>query len=228
MDWQANCAAVIPCLNEDPTILDLVQQVRRHLTTVVVVDDGSTDGTAKTAAHAGAVVLRLTSNLGKGAALHEGWQWAQKHGFQWALTLDGDGQHSTDDIPSFFLCAKETSAALVVGNRMGNARGMPWFRRLVNRWMSRRLSRAAGQVLPDSQCGFRLMNLQAWSHIPITTSRFEIESEVLLKFARAGRVIRFVPVRVIYKNEKSKIHPLQDTVRWFRWWKEARREKTDA
>jgi glycosyltransferase involved in cell wall biosynthesis len=215
----------IPCLNEEPTISDLVQRVRHHLKTVIVVDDGSTDRTAKAATDAGAVVLRHTSNKGKGAALHEGWQFAQKHGFKWALTLDGDGQHSSEDIPSFFQCVNATSAALVVGNRMANATGMPWLRRLVNQWMSRRLSRAAGQELPDSQCGFRLMNLEAWSHIPITTSRFEIESEVLLNFARAGNVIRFVPIRVIYKNEKSKIHPLQDTVRWFRWWKRARAGK---
>jgi len=105
---------------------------------------------------------------------------------------------------------------------------MPWVRRWVNRWMSRRISKAAGQEMPDSQCGFRLMNLEAWSRIPITASRFEVESEMLLKFARAGQVIRFVPIRVIYKNEKSKIHPLQDTVRWFRWWKRARGEKRDV
>jgi len=82
----------------------------------------------------------------------------------------------------------------------------------------------AGQLLPDSQCGFRLMNLEAWSSLRISASRFEIESEVLLAFVAAGLKVEFVPIRVLYKTEQSKIHPLWDTIRWFRWWKRARRK----
>jgi glycosyltransferase involved in cell wall biosynthesis len=223
MDWQASCAAIIPCLNEEATIGKLVGEVRQHVPTVLVVDDGSTDATAVQAEAAGAIILHHDNNQGKGHALREGWRRAREKGFSWALMLDGDGQHAAADIPSFFAAA-EKSASLVVGNRMGNADRMPWLRRQVNRWMSRRLSKAAGQFLPDSQCGFRLMNLKAWSALSITVSRFEIESDVLLKFAKAGLVIAFVPIQVIYKEEKSKINPLRDTVRWFRWWKDAKRK----
>ena len=106
---------------------------------------------------------------------------------------------------------------------MAQAEQMPWLRRFVNRWMSRRLSKAIGKPLPDSQCGFRLMNLRAWSGLAITATHFEIESEVLLAFLAGGYAVEFVPVRVIYKNEQSKIHPWRDTVRWFRWWARARR-----
>jgi hypothetical protein len=88
---------------------------------------------------------------------------------------------------------------------------------MVNRWMSRQLSRIAGLSLPDSQCGFRLVNLEAWAVLPIQTQHFEIESEVLLAFISAGHRVEFVPIRVIYKNEQSKIHPLHDAIRWFRW-----------
>ena len=95
---------------------------------------------------------------------------------------------------------------------------MPRIRRFVNRWMSRRLSKAAGAELPDTQCGFRLMNLDAWSHLPIHCDRFEIESEVLLAFLKAGHRVSFVPIRTLYKSEQSKIHPITDTIRWFRWW----------
>ena len=215
---------MIPCFNESAGIAGIVSGVRRHLPNVVVVDDGSTDGTAEHAARAGAEVVPLSGNTGKGVALRAGWQRARDRGFAWALTLDGDGQHATDDIPAFLNCVEKTGAPLVVGNRMGHAEKMPWLRRQVNRWMSRRISNLAGTPLADSQCGFRLMQLDAWSRLPLRASHFEIESEVLLAFARAGLAIEFVPVQVIYRAERSKIRPWRDTVRWFRWWHQARKK----
>jgi glycosyltransferase involved in cell wall biosynthesis len=223
MDWPKKCVAVIPCLNEAQAIGPLVQAVRLAVPAVLVVDDGSIDHTASVAEQAGAEVLRHAGPAGKGAALQTGWRHTRQAGFQWALTLDGDGQHSPEDIPAFFQRAQDTSAALVVGNRMAGAAHMPWLRLQVNRWMSRRLSRLARRPLPDSQCGFRLMNLEAWSALQISTTHFEIESEVLIAFIAAGYIVEFEPVRVIYKNERSKIHPVRDTVRWLRWWRGARR-----
>lgn len=223
MDWRSQCAVVIPCLNEANRIGTLVEAVRKHLPAVVVVDDGSKDGTDEAARRAGAEVLAHEIPLGKGAALRAGWRGALARGFSWALTLDGDGQHAPEDIPVFLACGEGAGADLVVGNRMGNAARMPWVRREVNRWMSRRLSLATGRSLPDTQCGFRLMRLPAWAGLVITANHFEIESEVLLAFIRAGLKVEFVPVRVIYQGERSKIDPVADTLRWFRWWKEARR-----
>jgi glycosyltransferase involved in cell wall biosynthesis len=211
------CAAVIPCLNEAETIGPLTNAVREYLGAVFIVDDGSSDQTARRALAAGAEVLAHDTTRGKGAALQTGWRRALERGFKYALTLDGDGQHLPEDIPRFFQCAEQTGAAMVVGNRMAGTRAMPLARRLVNRWMSRQLSRIAGLSLPDSQCGLRLLNLEAWAALPIRTQHFEIESEVLLAFIRAGHRVEFVPIRVIYKNEQSKIHPLQDAIRWFRW-----------
>ena len=218
MNWPGVCAAVIPCFNEERTIESVVRSVTPHLPTVIVVDDGSTDATAKQAQNAGVKVLRSASNCGKGAALRRGWNEAFAQGFQWALCLDGDGQHSADDIPVFFRTAEQTSALLVIGNRMGTPRQMPWLRRCVNRWMSRQLSKRTGRPLPDSQCGFRLMNLQAWSRLAMTAAHFEVESELLLGFVAAGYKVEFVPIHTIYKGTPSKIHPLRDTVRWFKWW----------
>lgn len=223
LNWGNLCTVVIPCLNEAATIHPLVTAVRQHLTAVLVVDDGSSDDTASLARRAGAEVLSHSRPCGKGAALHTGWQAARERGFHWALVLDGDGQHSPDDIPAFLACAEVTAANLVVGNRMTDPRGMPWVRRLVNRWMSGRISRATGCLLPDTQCGFRLINLDAWAALAISSAHFEIESEVLLAFATAGDRIEFVPIRVIYENERSKIRPLRDTWRWFRWWREAKK-----
>jgi glycosyltransferase involved in cell wall biosynthesis len=222
MNWPAECAVVIPCLNEQATIGSLVRAVRRHLPTVLMVDDGSSDETALRAGEAGAVVLRHDRTRGKGAALTTGWRAARERGFSWGLCLDGDGQHAPEDIPAFLACGGSTGAALVVGNRMRAPEGMPWVRRTANRWMSRMLSRRLGRELPDSQCGFRLMNLEQWRRLPISGAHFEIESDVLLAFAAAGLDIRFVPIQVIYKREQSKIHPFLDTLRWFRWYSRTR------
>ena len=222
MKWSTQCAAVIPCLNEAWAIADVVVAVRQYLPVVFVIDDGSSDQTGVMAKKAGAQVLRHEVSHGKGLALQAGWEYARTRGFDWALALDGDGQHSAEDIPAFLNAVTRTGAKLVVGNRMSNPKGMPWLRRNVNRWMSKRISKLAGLRLPDSQCGFRLMNLNAWSKLALTATRFEIESDVLLAFAAGGYSIDFVPIQVIYKAEQSKIHPVRDTIRWFRWFSRAR------
>ena len=218
VDWTRQCVAVIPCFNEAPFIAAIVTEVRGHLPHVIVVDDGSSDGTAVEAKAAGAEVIRLGRNGGKGAALRAGWQRAWQQGFTWALTMDGDGQHAPEDIPKFLACAEKSAAALVVGDRMGNAAAMPWLRRQVNRWMSRRLSGLAGVRLPDSQCGFRLAHLETLARLPLSARRFEIESETLLTLLATGRRVEFVPIRVIYESGRSHICPFQDTWRWLRWW----------
>ncbi len=218
MDWTRQCAAVIPCFNEAANIGEVVAGVRRHLPSVIVVDDGSTDDTAARAAGAGAEVIRHTANRGKGAALQTGWGHAHKREFGWALTMDGDGQHSPEDIPAFFARAENSGASLVIGNRMNQSEGMPWLRRQVNRWMTRRLSHRVGAPLADSQCGFRLVNLDALSRLQLAANRFEIESEMLVVFLATRHKVEFVPIQVIYKSCPSKIHPLVDTWRWFRWW----------
>lgn len=221
MDWRNQTAAVVPCLNEATGIAALVRAVRAHVNAVIVVDDGSRDDTDAQAREAGALVLQHRQTRGKGEALRTGWNHARSLGFRWALALDGDGQHWPGDIPAFFRCAEICGAALVVGNRMSEAAKMPWLRRRVNCWMSRRLSRLTGRNLPDSQCGFRLARLDALAQLELGSRHFEIESEMLHRMAAAGHRIEFVPIRVIYESERSKIRPWRDTVRWFRWWRSA-------
>ena len=224
-NWPRRCAAVISCFNEAERIGPLVTDVRRHLPRVIVVDDGSTDATAQIAHERGANVVRLSRNRGKGAALRAGCQRAHEDGFAWVLMLDGDGQHSPEDAPAFFECADSDGARLVVGNRMGRTEAMPWLRRKVNAWMSRRISAMTGATLPDSQCGFRLAHLETLRQLRLTTNHFEIESEVLVAFLAAGQRVEFVPIQTIYHAGPSRIRPLPDAWRWWRWLRKQRQTR---
>ena len=212
------CAAVIPCFNEGATIAGLVGAALQHLPQVVVVDDGSTDRTSEAAQAAGARMVRHETNRGKGAALRTGLALAVKQGFEWAVTLDGDGQHAPDDIPAFLRCAGQTGALLIIGNRMHNAQAIPWLRRQVNSWMSRQLSRRAGKPLPDTQCGFRLIHLETWASLSLKTEHFEVESEMLMAFLAAAYSVAFVPIQTIGRRRNSRIDPLADSLRWWKWW----------
>jgi glycosyltransferase involved in cell wall biosynthesis len=205
-------------LNESASISALVAAVRRRLPAVLVVDDGSADATARLAENAGAVVLRHPKNLGKGAALQTGLAHAAKSGFKWAVTLDGDGQHAPEALPALWGCAERTGARMVIGDRMGEAHKMPWLRRVVNRAMSRMLSRRAGKFLPDTQSGFRVIHLPTWATLLLEVKKFEVESEMLLAFLAAGERVEFAPVPVLGSGRASHICPVADTLRWLNWW----------
>ena len=218
-----NCAAVIPCFNESQTIGPVVLALRQHLPLVVVVDDGSTDETALQAKDAGAFVICHEHNEGKGAALQTGLSHVFNLGYEWAVTLDGDGQHSPLDLPPLLRRAEETGASLIIGNRMHQADAMPWLRRHVNRWMSKKISQRAGHELPDTQSGFRMIHLETWASLPLSARRFEIESEMLMAFLAAGHRVEFVSVRVIAAARKSRIRPVADSWRWWKWWRTAKK-----
>ena len=208
---------MIPCFNEAAHIGAVVTDVKKFLPNVIVIDDGSTDSTAEKAKLAGAEIIRLKKNSGKGAALRAGWRRAGELNCDRVLMLDGDGQHSANDIPKFFECAVNSGAKLIVGNRMKNPAAMPWLRRKVNLWMSKRISHLTGAQLPDSQCGFRLARLETLLRLPLRANRFEIESEMLVAFVSAGERVEFVPAQVIRESRASRINPVMDTWRWLRW-----------
>lgn len=220
------CAAVIPCFNEDKTIVSVVLALRQHLDVVIVVDDGSTDNTALRAKDAGALVIHHEHNRGKGAALQSGLSQILSLGFEWGVTLDGDGQHLPADIPEFLRRVEQTGARLIIGNRMHNSRSMPWLRRHVNRWMSRKLSQYAGHYLPDTQSGFRLIDLQTWASLRLSAQHFEVESEMLMAFLTNRHTVEFVPIHTATSMRKSHIHPVTDSLRWWKWWRKTKKNFT--
>jgi glycosyltransferase involved in cell wall biosynthesis len=224
MNWARQCAVIIPCLDEAKTIGPLLAQVMTCVPTVVVIDDGSQDATTDVALSCGAHVIRNGKSRGKGAALDQGMRWVDAKGFTWALTMDGDGQHLPSDIPGFFEAAQRTSASMIVGNRMRGPTAMPWLRRQVNKWMSRQLANFCGELLPDTQCGFRLVDVSVWLSMNLTTRHFEIESESLLLFVARRKIVHFVPIQTVYGVERSKIRPILDSARWLWWYWNIRNE----
>jgi len=212
---------VIPTYNEARTIEALVREVRFFCPDIVVVDDGSTDDTARLAKQAGAVVLANARNVGKGASLLKGIQYCLAGQFDAALFMDGDGQHRPEDIGAFLAAAVQSQAGIIVGNRMQNNKHMPLVRCLTNQVMSGVISTVCWQHIPDSQCGFRLVRRNVLESIQLRTVKFEIESEFLIKAARKGFLILSVPIQTVYAGEHSHINPLADTIRFLKFiWRE--------
>ena len=208
--------AIIPCYNEERSISRVVRAAKVYVGLVIVVDDCSRDQTQQEAAGAGAVVLRHGRNMGKGVALKTGFKLAAERGFAAALTLDGDGQHDCTEIPLFIEAYDRGDCDLVLGNRMNDTRDMPRLRRVSNRFTSWAISRMVGTPIADTQCGFRLIGLKFWQAQRLDSSRFDLESEILIKACGAGARLRQVRIRTIYfKTGKSKIKPLTDAARFF-------------
>jgi len=205
---------IIPAYREGSRIGPVVEGVRKFIPAVIVVDDGSPDDTALKAEHAGAMVVRHDVNRGKGAALDTGFRMARERGFEFVITLDGDGQHAPSDLPRFVETYLRTGTPVLVGTRMSDTRTMPFVRRMTNRFMSWLLSREMGQRVPDTQCGYRLYQLAVVPEISAESKRFAAESEILMDLSHRGIVIGSVPIATIYGTERSKIHPVKDTLRF--------------
>lgn len=208
---------IIPTYNESKTIADLIRQVQSSGLEVIVIDDGSTDNTADIAKGSKALLLRNVKNLGKGTSLVKGYDFALARGFDAVISMDGDGQHSCDDLAAFMRKAESSGCAIVVGNRMSSTKQMPALRVLTNRFMSWFISLVAGQHIPDTQCGFRLVKKELLEKLNLSTSKYETESEILIQAARLGFKIESVPVRTIYSGQKSQINPFVDTLRFLRF-----------
>ena len=211
-------AVVIPAYNAARHLDAVIADVRRHVPgeRVIVVDDGSSDDTAAVAERAGAQVIVHEVNRGKGAALRTGILAAGERGHRFAITLDADGQHNPDDIPAFIERYRETGADIIVGNRMSATGEMPALRLWTNRVTSLVVSMLARRRVPDSQNGYRMIDTGVFGRIPLETTRYDTESEILIRAGRRGATIASVPVETIYGEEVSSINPFKDTLRFFR------------
>ena len=219
-----NTAAVIPAYNEAKHLGDVVRRTRHELDRVLVVDDGSTDETSTQARAAGAELLVHRENRGKGESIKAGLRYWMERGYLWTVILDADGQHRPEEIERMCDAAGTHTAHLFVGNRMNDVAGMPLVRRMVNRYMSNRISRVCGQQIPDTQCGFRMLHRDLIPSVLVGTNRFDYETEMLILASRKGFEIASVPITTVYSDEVSSIHPVRDTIRFFKLMNRYRRK----
>jgi glycosyltransferase involved in cell wall biosynthesis len=216
-------AAVIPAFNEEKHIGDVARRTREQLDHVLVVDDGSRDKTGERARAAGAEVIVHPHNRGKGEAIRSGLRHWLDRQFTWVFILDADGQHRPEEIDRFIQAAMSDGAALLLGNRMKDISSMPFLRRIVNRYMSNRISRVCGREIPDTQCGFRMVHRHLIPELLTGGNRFDYETEMLIIASRKGFRIESVPISTVYSDEVSSIHPVRDTLRFFKLMQRYRR-----
>ena len=214
-NWQ-KIAVVIPAYCEEKHVGEVVLRTRAHLDHVLVVDDGSTDQTALHAREAGAEVIVHPKNRGKGETIKTGLRYWFDRGFDFVIILDADGQHRPEEIDRFVAAtAPPTQSKFLIGNRMKDVSRMPLVRRIVNRYMSEKISRVCGQHIPDTQCGFRMLHRQLIPDMLGGAERFDYETEMLIFASRKGYRIDSVPISTVYSDEISSIHPIRDTLRFF-------------
>lgn len=206
-------AALIPAYNEASTIGEVVRGLRPFVSRVLVVDDGSSDGTADEARAAGAGVVAHSTNLGKGHAVRTGLARVLIGDTTHVLLLDGDMQHLPQEAPRLLDAALATGADVVIGERRFDPAGMPASRYHANRIGSRALSGFVGVPIKDTQCGFRLFRAETLRKMRLSARGYDIETEMLIKLRRLGGRVASVPVSAVYSDRRSKLRPIRDTTR---------------
>jgi len=190
---------VIAAYNEAEVIRDVVAGVRKRFRCVVVVDDCSRDQTARGALEGGAVVLRHPMNLGQGAALQTGINWALQRGASAIVTFDADGQHRVEDVDVLIDLQAQSGADLVIGSRfLGHATDLPALRRLVLKLAARFTTYTTGVRLTDAHNGLRLFTRRAAEQIHIRQNRMAHASEIISQAASRGISIVEAPVTIVY------------------------------
>ncbi len=208
-------AVLIPALNAARTLPAVVVDARRQLEPVVVIDDGSTDGTSDVARATGATVLRHDVNRGKGGALKTGFAWALENGFEGVITLDADGQHLASEIPKFLEEREASGADLIIGGRSHLFDRMLPRRRMANRFSAWTISIAAGTRVTDPQSGFRFYSATLLRALKLRTDGFDMESEVIVRAGRRKLKVVTIPIELGFVDGISTSHyqPLKDTLR---------------
>ncbi len=214
---RSRIAAVIPAYQEEKYVSEVARRARAQLQNVLVVDDGSTDATSDRARSAGVDVVVHPQNRGKGESIKTGLHYWLQRGSEYVVLLDADGQHLPEEISRFVeAAASDNQAKIFVGSRMNDTSTMPFVRRIVNRYMSGKISRACGQQIPDTQCGFRMLHRDIIPEVLSGASRFEYETEMLIIASRKGHRVASVPITTVYSDEVSSINPVRDTMRFFK------------
>ena len=203
MKGTGRACAIIPAYNAEETVGPVVKGALALLPMVIVADDGSTDATAQVAEDAGALVIRVPENHGKGHCLRLLFAEARKRGFDAVIALDSDGQHDPADIPRFLDAHRDDPGAVIVGSRMADQGAIPVHRRnsmLVARFY---VCLAANRYIDDTQCGYRLYPLSVVESVALHKERYVTETELLLKAGDSGIPIRSLAIPAVYLPDQK-------------------------
>ncbi len=211
------CCVIIPAYNNASTLSDVIGGVLQFTSSVIVVNDGSDDSTVEVVSRFQQVRLVSHSrNLGKGMALRTGFAEAVKAGYEYAITIDADGQHMPGDIPKFIDALEQNPGALIVGARNMKQKSVPATSRFGHKFSNFWYRVETGVKLPDTQTGFRLYPVKELKNMRFYTKKFEFEIEVLVRAAWKGIPVTYVPVDVYYAPKKHRVshfRPIKDFAR---------------
>ena len=214
---ELKCVVLMPTYNNAGTIAQVISDVKEFATDVIVVNDGSTDQTASILSSIeGIKVIDYPNNKGKGYALKLGLRKAYEWGYRYAITIDSDGQHYADDIPTFIETIEQKPDSLLIGARNLTAENMPSKNTFANRFSNFWYKVETGQTLTDTQSGYRLYPLTKLQNIHFITRRYEFEVEIIVRAAWRGVNVENIPIKVYYppvEERVSHFRPLQDFTR---------------
>lgn len=215
--WPADTVVCIPSYKAADLLVELIPRVKEYVPpeNILVVDDASGDATPVVCADHGVKCLRHYTNRGKGGALKTGFFHCCSIPAKWVITMDADGQHAPEDLPKFIAASRVTpSPGICIGARAMRPGTMPPERIFSNRLTSFILGLFAGIPVRDSQCGYRLYATALLNRVDIEYSRFEMESEIILKAAFLGFPVTFTGIQTLYLEGPSHIAHAADTFRW--------------
>ena len=189
---------VIPAYNESSNIEIVIKETKKYVKDVVVVDDGSSDNTAFISENAGADVLRHIVNMGKGAALKTGCDYAIMRGAEILIAIDADGQHEPKEISNFI--KNINGSEVILGYRQLNDE-MPFILKLGNRFISFTVKILYGLRLRDTQCGYRAFTSNAYKKIRWKVSDYSMESEMIANMGKYHVKYKEIPIKTIYSDK---------------------------
>jgi len=206
MKFSNHVAIILPAYNESVALKDVLKDLQKNLKQykgtfeVIVVDDNSSDITASIAEAAGATVIRHLLNMGSGAATATGLSYAQQNGFDIAVTLDADGQHSAEDVLKGVKLILQNGGDLLIGSRLINFDGMSKVKVLGNKGLSFITYLLFRINVTDSQSGLRVFSKKALDQLKWQTSGYEFCSEMLWRAKQQHLVIQEFPIKAIYTD----------------------------